>query len=117
MPEALSETVVTPAVLRGWPLPRPDGGKESRGHLLVVSGTTATPGAVILTAEAALRAGVGKLTIAAPAPVAVSLGVAVPEALVVPLEARDDGHPSSSSADEVAALARDADAIVTGPGF
>ena len=118
MPEHQHGTVVlTPAVLREWSLPCPEGGKESRGHLLVVAGTTATPGAARLTAEAALRAGVGKLTMAVPDTIAVALAVAVPEAMVVPLGTGRGGHPSPGAADEIARLAGEADAVVTGPGF
>jgi hydroxyethylthiazole kinase-like uncharacterized protein yjeF len=109
--------VITPAVLRSWPLPAPDGGKESRGHLLVVAGTTTTPGAAILTAEAALRAGAGKLTVAAPTTTTTALAVAVPEAMVVPLECGSDGHPRADAADAVVRLSSDVDAVVVGPGY
>ena len=109
--------VITPAVLRSWPLPAPDGGKESRGHLLVVAGTTTTPGAAILTGEAALRAGAGKLSVAAPSAMAVALAVAMPEAMVVPLECGSDGHPVADAADVVLRLSLDADAVVVGPGY
>jgi ADP-dependent NAD(P)H-hydrate dehydratase len=110
-------TVITPATLRAWPLPQSSGDKESRGHLLVVAGTRTTPGAARLTAEAALRAGAGKLTVAAPAEASEALAVTMPEAMVVPLESGDDGHPVIAAADVVARLARDADAVVIGPGF
>ena len=78
-------TVITPAVLRDWPLPMPGDGKQSRGHVLVVAGTITTPGAARLTAEAALRVGAGKLTIATTTPTAAALAVALPGALVEPL--------------------------------
>ena len=42
MNAGLRGTVITPAVLRDWPLPMPGDGKESRGHLLVVAGTATT---------------------------------------------------------------------------
>ena len=47
--------LVTPQVLRGWRLPEPTGGKESRGSILVVGGSTETVGAVLLAAEASDR--------------------------------------------------------------
>src|SRR5919205_1253783 len=74
--------LVTPQVLRGWRLPEPTGGKESRGSILVVGGSTETLGAVLLAAEAALRSGAGKLQVAVPASVAGPVAVALPEALV-----------------------------------
>jgi hydroxyethylthiazole kinase-like uncharacterized protein yjeF len=116
MPEQDS-VAISAGLLREWALPAPEGGKESRGHLLVVAGTTSTPGAARLTAEAALRVGVGKLTVAAPEPTLSSLAVALPEAMVVPLETGREGHPLAATAEQVAELARDVDAIVTGPGF
>jgi len=45
-------SLVTPATLRDWQLPAPDGGKEGRGQLLVVGGCRSTPGAVRLAGEA-----------------------------------------------------------------
>jgi ADP-dependent NAD(P)H-hydrate dehydratase len=112
-----SSTVITPAVLRDWPLPRPGAGKETRGHVLVVAGTVTTPGAARLSAEAALRAGAGKLTIATTSPTAATLAVAVPEALVEPLPCGAGGSLSPGAADALVKLARDADALVVGPGF
>jgi len=45
-------------------MPSCDGDKEQRGHVLILGGSREMPGAVILAATAALRAGAGKLTIA-----------------------------------------------------
>jgi ADP-dependent NAD(P)H-hydrate dehydratase len=76
---------VNPALLRGWPLPMPsaEGDKEERGHVLVLGGSREMPGAVILAATAALRAGAGKLTIATGASVAQLVALAIPEARVL----------------------------------
>ena len=48
--------VVTPLVLRDWPLAEPGSSKAARGEVLVLGGTRGTPGAVRLGGEAALRA-------------------------------------------------------------
>ncbi|MBB1037504.1 NAD(P)H-hydrate dehydratase, partial [Dietzia natronolimnaea] len=45
------EIVLTSHRLRGWALPAPGGGKESRGRVLVVGGGRTTPGGVLLAAE------------------------------------------------------------------
>lgn len=116
-PDAMSPVVVTPAVLRRWPLPEPAGGKESRGHVLVVAGTATTPGAAVLAAEAALRAGAGKLSVLTTEPTAASLAVGLPEALVVPGPVDPGGNLATAAADLVCSLAQDADAVVIGPGF
>ncbi len=52
---------ITPRLLRRWPLPQPgdEADKEERGRILVVGGAPEMPGAVILAATAALRAGAG----------------------------------------------------------
>ena len=70
------------AALRKWPLPvaAESSDKEDRGHVLVVAGGREIPGAALLAATAALRAGAGKLTIATVQSVAPGLGLALPEA-------------------------------------
>jgi hydroxyethylthiazole kinase-like uncharacterized protein yjeF len=107
MPE---EEVITPHVLRRWPLPDPEGDKESRGTVLVVGGSRFNPGAVLLAGTAALRAGAGRLQLAVAEESAVALSVAVPEARVV-------GFPPGDTPDEVLSLAADADVIALGPGL
>lgn len=111
--------VVTGEVLRAWPLPGPDedGGKESRGAVLVLGGAVDTPGAVLLAGLAALRVGAGRLTIATVAPTAVSLAVAVPEAAVHGLPATGSGALGAAAGAAAAGLVGSADAIVIGPGM
>ncbi len=108
--------VVTPALLRGWPLPSPGGSKNEKGRLLVVGGGVETPGAVLLAAEAALRVGAGKVQVATTAATATVLAVALPECLVVGLDA-DGGELSAASANRVLELAEQADAVLAGPGI
>jgi ADP-dependent NAD(P)H-hydrate dehydratase len=108
---------VTPALLRAWSLPTPAEGKESRGHLVVAAGASRTPGAAILAAEAGLRAGAGKLTIATAATVAGHVAAVVPEALVEPLPETTGGHLGGAAAEVVAGLASQADALLVGTGL
>lgn len=75
-------TVVTPGLLRDWPLPEPDGDKHSRGTVVVIGGGAATPGAVLLAGTAALRAGSGVLQIQCSPQVATAVAVQMPEARV-----------------------------------
>lgn len=110
-------TVVTPAVLRDWPLPRPGSGKDERGRIVVVGGTVSTPGAVLLAGEAALRSGAGKLALATVAPVAAQLGVALPEASASALPCEDDGALSHDAAADMVERMDQADAALVGPGF
>lgn len=106
MPNPSDEQVITPHLLRGWPLPDPQGDKEARGTVLVVGGSRFNPGAALLAGVAALRAGAGRLQLAVAEETAVALSIAVPEARVV-------GLPS----EEVRDLAGAADVIAIGPGL
>jgi ADP-dependent NAD(P)H-hydrate dehydratase len=110
-------TVVTSAVLRGWPLPDPGNDKESRGRVLVVGGHVETPGAVLLAAEAALRCGAGKLQVATVADAAGRLAMAMPEALVRPLPQTPGGDIAEDAAERILDLALDCRAVVLGPGM
>jgi ADP-dependent NAD(P)H-hydrate dehydratase len=110
--------VVTPALLRGWPLPPPGEDKRDRGSVLVVGGAVRTPGAALLAGLAALRAGAGKLQFAVAAAVASPLAIAVPEALVLPLPHDEaSGSIEPEAADAVRELATRADVVCLGPGL
>ena len=74
---------ITSEFLRGWRLPRAEGSKHSRGHVLVVGGAASTPGAAMLAGLAALRVGAGVLALAVDDAIAAPVAVAVPEARVV----------------------------------
>jgi ADP-dependent NAD(P)H-hydrate dehydratase len=117
MRETSEIVVVTPAVLKEQPLPEPGAGKDSRGQVLVVAGTSSTPGAAILAAEGALRAGAGKLTVMTCETTAVAMAVAVPEAMVVPLPSTASGHPAESAVGEILSRAESADAMLVGCGY
>ena len=117
MMPAREPVVVTPPVLRDWPLPDPGEDKDARGQVLVVGGSVRTPGAVLLAGEAALRAGAGELRLATVESACPPLGVAVPEALVVGLPQTRHGHLDPSAADELVELAAGAATVLFGPGF
>jgi hydroxyethylthiazole kinase-like uncharacterized protein yjeF len=116
-PSRPDPTLVTPEVLRNWQLPEPAGGKNDRGSILVIGGSTETLGAVLLAAEAALRAGAGKLQVATVASRAAFAAQSLPEALVRPLPETDGGAISAEAADVVRELAESADAVLIGPGM
>lgn len=107
------------AALRGWPLPMPsaEGDKEARGHVLVLGGSREMPGAVILAATAALRAGAGKLTIATGASVAQLVALAIPEARVLGLRETPEGGFTRDAVAELNPIADRVSAILVGPGM
>jgi ADP-dependent NAD(P)H-hydrate dehydratase len=110
---------VDATALRAWPLPMPsdDGDKEVRGHVLILGGSREMPGAVILAATAALRAGAGKLTIATGASVAQLVALALPEARVIGLAETDQGGFTEAAVGKLDPLADKVNAILIGPGM
>jgi ADP-dependent NAD(P)H-hydrate dehydratase len=115
---SLSE-LINERFLRRWPLPPvdPGGNKETRGAVLVVGGAPQMPGAAILSATAALRAGAGKLQIATCRSVASLVAAHVPEALVVGLPQTRKGGIALSAAREIERSSASASAILIGPGM
>jgi hydroxyethylthiazole kinase-like uncharacterized protein yjeF len=109
--------LVTPQLLRAWRLPSPTGGKESRGRILIVGGSAEVPGAVLLAAEAAMRAGAGKLQVATARSVVSALSISLPEALVRGLDETPGGALAEDGVDRVLDLAEGASAVLIGPGM
>ncbi|NYF20929.1 hydroxyethylthiazole kinase-like uncharacterized protein yjeF [Xanthomonas sp. JAI131] len=109
---------VNATLLRRWPLPSAAGiaGKEQRGRVLVIGGSCEIPGAALLSAEAALRAGAGKLQVATARPVATAMAIALPEARVVGLATAADGELRIGG-QALHADAAHADALLIGPGM
>ena len=106
------------AALKDHPLPPVvDGDKETKGRILVLAGSREVPGAAVLTATAAMRAGAGKLSVATVESAAQHVAMAMPEALVIGLAEGSDGGIAGSSVDRIAQEAEEMDAIVAGPGM
>lgn len=103
--------------LRRTPLPATGGSvdKDQRGRVLIVAGGREVPGAALLTGLAALRAGAGKLQMAATAAYAVPLAMAVPEARVICASAEADLGPEA--VEHIREAAARSDAVVVGPGM
>ena len=100
-------------------MPLPNYGDESdkmtkaeRGKLLIVAGSRRLPGAAILVARAALRAGCGTVRVAAPENIALAIGIAVPELMVLPLPTN-----SKEALAILQAQMKPCDAVVIGPGL
>lgn len=105
------------AALDAHPLPPiRDDDKESKGRILVIAGSREVPGAALLTATAAMRAGAGKLRIATAESAAVRLGLQMPEAMVIGLPEDAGGDLAGSSVEMITTQVADVDAVVAGPG-
>lgn len=91
--------------------------KNGRGRVLVIGGGRRVPGGMLLTAEAAFRAGAGKVTIATIASAAIPIGIAFPSAAVVALPETTNGEISPDGAELILAELKLHDAIVFGPAM
>ncbi len=89
--------------------------KGSFGHLLAVGGSMGMSGAVTLTAQAALRSGVGLVSCAVPEAVQLHVAVNVPEAMVQPLP--EGNQFSTASIEPLQEMLRGKRAVVAGPGM
>jgi hydroxyethylthiazole kinase-like uncharacterized protein yjeF len=91
--------------------------KNARGRVVAAGGSVHVPGALLLTGEAALRAGAGKVRIATVEPAALGIGLRFPEAAVFGLPANDDGELDAPAGTALGELAGDCDALIAGPGM
>ncbi|MCI1666252.1 MAG: NAD(P)H-hydrate dehydratase [Atopobiaceae bacterium] len=90
--------------------------KYSRGSVLVVGGSTRYPGAPVMSALAAARAGAGYVTLAVPEPVADMARAHLLEIPVVGMPA-DDGTFSPDARASLNEMAERSDCTLVGPGL
>lgn len=107
------------AWLKANPLPdhHDNVDKNGRGRVLVIGGCRRVPGGMLLTAEAAFRAGAGKVTIATIESAALPIGIAFPACAVVGLPETSEGEISPQGAGLLLAELANHDAIVFGPAM
>lgn len=98
------------------PAPSPHADKNARGRVFAVGGCSVVPGGLILTAEAALRVGAGKVQVATTADTALALGVAMPEIAVFGVEQDDSGEIAGLPAHLVERISR-SNALIIGPAM
>ncbi|WP_075293206.1 NAD(P)H-hydrate dehydratase [Pararhizobium arenae] len=114
-------TAITPIdahLLANLPLPLPaEGGKEERGRVCLVGGSREVPGAILLGALGALRAGAGKLQIATVESRAAALAIAMPEALVIGFPETSAGGLDSRRFASMASRWSSSHAVLVGPGM
>lgn len=91
--------------------------KFSRGSVLVVGGSARYPGAAMMAARAAARAGAGYVTLAVPAAIAGLVQTHIVEIPVVALPADSEGNFAASARELVEALAKKRDVTLVGPGM
>ena len=110
---------LTLETLRQSPLPQPDsdGDKNSHGRVLAFGGDEELVGAGLLAGVAALRAGAGKLQMVVRAEQALALGLAIPEARVIPAPGASGGGLAIRGLETVRGAVESADAVLAGPGW
>ena len=109
------ERLMREEIQRFVPERQADSHKGTFGHLLIIAGSRGKTGAAHLAAEAALRSGVGLVTVATPAsswPVVAALGASY---MTLPLDETAGGAIAASALERVLADAHDA--IAVGPGL
>ncbi|XJJ59382.1 NAD(P)H-hydrate dehydratase [Novosphingobium sp. BL-8H] len=90
--------------------------KNARGRVLVIGGCLQVPGGIQLTAEAALRAGAGKVRIGTVASAVIPIGTLLPEVGMLPLPEGPGGEIEADVQLLVPHLSR-SDALVVGPAM
>lgn len=91
--------------------------KFTRGSVLVVGGSSRFPGAAMMAAMAAARAGAGYVTLAVPATIAPIVQAQMLEIPVIALPATEEGIFSPDAAEYVVRLSQKRDAVLVGPGM
>ncbi|MHB8631185.1 MAG: NAD(P)H-hydrate dehydratase [Candidatus Limnocylindria bacterium] len=93
-------------------------GKEQRGRVLVVGGSTRYSGAIMLAARAAARSGAGVVTVASARSVVESIAGSDPNLTFFPLaEAQPGVVATAAAAQLIATLGEKVKAMLVGPGF
>lgn len=91
--------------------------KGTRGHLLVLAGSTGKTGAATLTALGALRAGAGLVTLGIPVSLNNILEAKLTEVMTEPLPETAEGSLSLEARDRIFPLLEGKTALAIGPGL
>jgi len=95
-----------------------DSYKNKRGHTLLVAGSESYSGAAVLAGDAAMRSGVGLVTIATPKSSKDSIAARVlPEVMVKGVAETEGGAVAEEALDELKDLLDKADAVAVGSGL
>lgn len=91
--------------------------KYSRGSVLVVAGSSSYPGAAIMAAKAAARAGAGYVAVATPATCANLIRMALPSVPVIDIPADSRGAFGAAARRAVCDAAKKFSCVLCGPGI
>ena len=114
----LAEEVLTSRGAYAITMPRPpDAHKGDFGHVLVIGGSVGKSGAAAMAGLAALRAGAGLVTVAAPKSVQPLIAAHAPELMTEPLPETAEGTISLLALAERERLLKGKSVVVIGPGI
>lgn len=94
-----------------------DSHKGIFGHVLCICGSRNMPGAAVMAASAALRSGAGLVTLAFPECIYGTVSAKLTEALLVPLDANEEGTLSADCLKKLLSNLGKYDAVVIGCGL
>lgn len=114
--EAPCTWIVAESILAGLRPRRRDDHKGAFGHVLIVGGSLGMSGAPVLAARAALRSGVGLVTVAAPDRTQAAVASRLDEAMTLALP-EEVGGLAECAADAALSAARRAGSVCVGPGL
>ena len=110
--------IILPSVLEPLQQLRPSqSDKRSYGHLFVLGGSRAMPGALLMATLAAIRSGVGLATVFAPSSVTNALAPLCPEAMAYTLPESAEGHLTAAGRGLLSERWEQATALLVGPGM
>jgi len=115
--EPTLETIEPAALAVAIPRRRRLSHKGSYGHLLILAGSVGKTGAALMAAEAALRTGVGLVTVASAKSAIPMMAPRLPEAMWEPLPETDSGAVSRKARSRLFELLGDRSALALGPGL
>ena len=108
--------LIAAGVLRALPRRGAESSKFSSGNVVIIGGSRGLSGAPSMSALAAMRAGAGYVTVAAPASLEVAFAARLLEVMLVGLP-DDDGAVTAEALEPALAAVARADAVVLGPGI
>ena len=106
-----------PLVKKALPARPPDGHKGTFGRLMILAGSPGMTGAAAMAAEAALRTGVGLVTVGVPQSLNDVLEVKLTEVMTLPLPETADRSLSIEALPVILEKMDGIDAVVIGPGL
>jgi ADP-dependent NAD(P)H-hydrate dehydratase / NAD(P)H-hydrate epimerase len=109
--------LVTESILDAVPTRGPADNKYTAGSVVVVGGSTGFTGAPSLTAEAAMRAGAGIVTVCVPEPLNPVFELRLVEAMSRPCPADEAGRMAPEGAEAILEATEKAKAVAIGPGL